>query len=190
MCAHTHTPTVGQRQQKRNVDYSWVYNITEQLDWNISSRTHTHSTGLASRVIDVIHCFPLTLTPWTTLASRGAVGETLVTPSGRGLVRTLGLWERSMKRYRPPTNNNSSDWIIHRLVQLLVMSFRQRSWPLLLKSVLVVCGFKCEARRKLKIADLCLVNKEQQPTPGCQLEYATHSDSSTSSMECRSFSEN
>ena len=28
------------------------------------------------------------------------------------------------------------------------------------------CGLKCAARRKLKIADLCRVNKEQQPSAG------------------------
>lgn len=37
------------------------------------------------------------------------------------------------------------------------------------------CGLKCVARRKLKIADLCLVNKEQQPSAGWQLGNATHS---------------
>lgn len=126
---------------------------------------------------------------WTTPANRGAGGESLVTPSGRGLVKTLSQTERSMQRDRPPTNNSSPHWIMQRSVQLLVIVLIRRIWPLLLKSVSVVCGLKRAARRKLKIADLCLANKEQQPTAGCQLGYATHSDSSASSMRRRSFTE-
>lgn len=165
------------------------YCLTAGLKY-IDQDAHTRSIGLASRIIDVIHCSPLsTVAPWTTPANRGADGETLVTPSGRGLAKTQSQRERSMKRDRPPTNNSSSDWIIHCSVQLLVIFLSQRSWPLLLKGVSVVCGLKRAARRKLKIADLCLANKEQQPTAGCQLGYATHSDSSASSMERRSFTE-
>lgn len=128
-----------------------------------------------------------TTTQRTTPANRGAGGETLVTPSGRGLAKTQSQRERSMKGDRPPTNNSSSDWIIQRSGQLFVIFLSQRSWPLLLKSVSVVCGLQRAARRKLKIADLCLANKEQQPTAGCQLGYATHSDSSASSMEAQEF---
>lgn len=51
----------------------------------------------------------------------------------------------------------------------------------------IVCGLKHAARRKLKIVDLCLANKEQQLSVLCQLGNATHSDSSASSMERRNF---
>lgn len=108
-----------------------------------------------------------------------------MTPSGRGLVQTFNQREQSIKTDRPPTNDNSYDWIIHPYVQLLVIFLTQTSLPLLLKGFLVVCGLKCGAKRKLETADLCLANKEQQSTSGCQLGYATHSDSTASSVKSR-----
>ena len=123
------------------------------------------------------------------MANRGAVGETLVTPSGRGLVKTLGQRARRMKRYELPTSNNNSDWMLHCSSQMLVVTLRRRTWPLLLKGVLEVCGLERAAKRKLKIADLCLANKEQQSTAGCHLGYSTHSDSSAFSVEYRTETE-
>lgn len=64
-CIHTYNnPHTCQAHKLKGM---WIfhksYSITEQLYWNISTRTHTH-TALACCIIDVSHCSPLsTVTP-------------------------------------------------------------------------------------------------------------------------------
>lgn len=102
------------------------------------------------------------MTPESTLAYRGAVGETLVTPSGRGLGKPLGQRQWSTERDRPPINKNSLDWILHRFApNCLSYLPHLKSSPCVVEgSLLEVCGLVRATKRKLKIAYPCLANKE------------------------------
>ena len=116
-------------------------------------RPHQRHKVSASCNIDVIQGSPLSaITPWTTPANRGAVGEPLVTPSGGGLVQTLGQTESLMKRQRPPTSNGSSDWTLHRSSQFLVIFLSWETWPLSLKAVLGVCGIERAAKEEIQLS--------------------------------------
>lgn len=122
-----------------------------------------------SSIIDFIHCSPLgTMNPETTPPNRRAVGETFLTPSDRGLVKSLGQREKRMQRDRPPINKNILDWILHCFCprfQVIPSSFEKLG----LNGALEVCGLERATKRKLKIAAACLANKEHHSTEVCHI---------------------
>lgn len=91
----------------------WIiheYDITEQLDWNIRTRTQTHPSSDPDALLYMYHY------QGTTPASRGAGGEGRVTQSGRGIGQSSGGKKRGgWKETDHPPNNSRSDWLIRRL---------------------------------------------------------------------------
>lgn len=127
---------------------------------------------LTSCIIDVIHSSPpIPITPWMTLANRGAVGETLVTPSGQGLVKIF------ICARKQTTHQQQQFWLEpQQLIPVVWDHPQSRNLAFLLE----VCGLAHEAKREVMIADLCLANKELQNSTACRLSCATHFDSSAS----------
>lgn len=143
---------------------------------------------LPSCIIDVHHFSALTtLTRYTTLANRGGVGETLVTPSGRGLV----------KRLEPKRQEHESSQTTHQQQQPGLdnptapsHSFKPSSlfpecgmcW---LKVVLGHVGQSVWQRGNWKLLICAWQIKSSSVTAGCLLGYTTHPDSSAPSAEWR-----
>lgn len=199
--SHTHTRTCVcvWRQPGRHNKEVWGLFMSLQyyrtaglkyIDQNTRTHMPTQHIGQTSCIIDIIHCSPLgTVTPPRAPANGGADGETLVTPSGRGLVKSRSQRERGKKKRQTTQQQRQfrlDDPPLGPIVSHLPES-EESAFVIEGVSRLVVWGLGRAARRKLKIADLCLANKEQQPTAGCQLGYATHPDSSPFSLGRRSF---
>ena len=111
--AHMHTYTKKKEKKKGQAStakeecglfMSLQYHWTAGLKY-IDQNAHTQQRPGRSLLLMSFIVLPLsTITPRGAPADRGADGEALVTPSGRGLVKTRGQTERSMKGAdHPPT---------------------------------------------------------------------------------------
>ena len=111
-CTHAHTQKKKEKKKGQastakeecGLFMSLQYHWTAGLKY-IDQNAHTQQRPGRSLLLMSFIVLPLsTITPRGAPADRGADGEALVTPSGRGLVKTRGQTERSMKGAdHPPT---------------------------------------------------------------------------------------